>query len=89
MVLLLNSVLMPLTYAQEYQDEILGAHVNNTVGDSSNVENVSETEGEQNEEADDASQFPVIQENPQGPEITPVDEPQDEDHEISPESTLS
>ena len=80
---------MPLTYAQEYQDEILGAQVNNTVGDSSNVENANETEGEQNEEADDASQFPVIEENPQESEITPVDEPQDEDQEIPSESTLS
>jgi hypothetical protein len=80
---------MPLTYAQEYQDEILGAQVNNTVGDSSNVENVSETEGEQNEGADDASQFPVIEENPQESEITPVDEFQDEDQEIPSESTLS
>ena len=89
MVLLLNSVLMPLTYAQEYQDEILGAQVNNTVGDSSNVENANETEGEQNEEAEDASQFPVIEENSQESEITPVDESQDEDQEIPSESTLS
>ena len=80
---------MPLTYAQEYQDEILGAQVNNTVEDSSNVENANETEGEQNEGAEAASQFPVIEENPQEPEITPVDESQDEDYEIPSDSTLS
>jgi hypothetical protein len=81
---------MPLTYAQEYQDEILGAQVNNTVVNSPEAEPTGEAEGNQGEGTDSSSQFPVNEEDTQEPEITPVEptEQPQTNEEISPESNV-
>lgn len=88
LVLLLNSVITPLTYAQEYQEANLSTQVNNTVESTPEVWSTSGTDGEQTGEIKDLPQFPVIEENTQAPETSPVEEQEKEptDQVISPDN---